>query len=55
MPTQVTYSQALQFAEYCYIVEEFLQEYGIANRWQDSMIDSGELMAFVDTIMTDGL
>jgi hypothetical protein len=52
MPQSLTYTEAFQFATYCYIVEEFLSEYGLPYRWRNSMIDSGELMAFVDTIMS---
>ena len=53
MPTQVTYSEALQLSTYCYIAEEFLQEYGSAFRWRNCMIDSGELMAFIDNVMSN--
>jgi hypothetical protein len=53
MPTQVTYSEALQLSTYCYVVDEFLQEYGIATRWKDCMIDAGELMAFIDNVMSN--
>ena len=55
MPQQLNYFEALQFAEYCYTVEEFLQEYGSAIRWQNSMIDTGELMNFIENIICDGL
>jgi hypothetical protein len=51
MPAQVTYNEALRFASYCYIVDEFLSEYGLAYRWRNIMIDTGELLAFVDRIM----
>jgi hypothetical protein len=55
MPTQITYFEALQLSTYCYIVDEFLQEYGLANRWQNCMIDSGELMTFIDSVISNVL
>lgn len=55
MPQSLTYTEALQFAEYCYAVDEFLQEYGIANRWQDCMIDAGELLTFIENITCKSL
>jgi hypothetical protein len=51
MPETLNYSEAFQFAQYCYVSDEFLNEYGSALRWMDSMIDTGELLAFVDRIM----
>ena len=51
MPQQIPYTQALRFAEHCLVADEFLQEYGSALLWQNCMIDTGELMAFVDRVI----
>jgi hypothetical protein len=51
MPTTLNYSEALQFAQYCYVADEFLNEYGSAIRWVNCKIDAGELMSFIDRIM----
>ena len=51
MPAQVSYSEAFQFAQYCFVTDEFLKEYGSAIRWHDSLIDFGELFGFVDRII----
>ena len=47
-PVEITYSQALQFATDCTVGVEFIDEYGSALSWVGSMIDLGELMAFIE-------
>lgn len=51
MPQTLNYTEALQFAQYCYVADEFLNEYGSAIRWVNSKIDAGELMNFVERVM----
>lgn len=48
MPVAIPYNQALDFAGQCMVSNEFLSEYGSAIRWQDCLIDLGELMQFVE-------
>ena len=48
MPVQVPYSQALQFATDCTVGVEFVEVYGSALSWVDSMIDMGELFVFIE-------
>lgn len=48
-PVEVTYSQALQFATDCTVGVEFIESYGSAIRWQDCLIDLGELMVFIES------
>ena len=55
MPQTLTYTEALTFAQYCYALEEFLQEYGSAIRWKDCMIDAGELLTFVENVICKSL
>ena len=51
MDPTLTYTQALDFAAGCLVVEEFLAEYGSAVRWVNSTIDLGELFAFIGNCM----
>jgi hypothetical protein len=51
MTPTLTYTQALDFAAGCLVVEEFLAEYGSAVRWVDCSIDLGELFAFIDNCL----
>ena len=47
-PVMIPYSQALMFATDCTVGVEFIDTYGSAIRWIDSLIDMGELMAFIE-------
>lgn len=33
-----------------YLHDEFLNEYGTADQWIESLVDVGELLAFVDSV-----
>jgi hypothetical protein len=48
MPDAVSYPQAFNLAVCCNLGEEFIECYGSAIRWQDCLIDMGELMAFIE-------
>ena len=50
MPQQIPYNQALYFASLMFMHDEFVSEYGTADQWIESLVDVGELMAFVDSV-----
>jgi hypothetical protein len=47
----VPYSQALNFAACCCVEQHFLNVYGSALNWQESRVDLGELMEFIEDIL----
>jgi len=47
----IPYNQALNFATCCCVEHHFLNVYGSALNWQESRIDLGELMDFIEKIL----
>ena len=47
----VPYSQALNFASCCCCEHHFLNVYGSEENWQESRVDLGELMTFIENIL----
>jgi hypothetical protein len=47
----VPYNQAFNFAACCCCEDQFLNVYGSALNWQESRVDLGELMTFIEDIL----
>ena len=47
----VPYNQAHNFATCCSVQYQFLKEYGTEDNWQESRVDLGELMSFIEAIL----